>query len=182
MDNLQLLRQSFVAFVDGLWWGLRDNTGPLSMYDGYERGFKQMGIEAAEAIGGSGPEGAAKICGSVMGAIGLKVEISGSEISVTECPLWNRILERGLEFAFHIEEICWKPLLEGIAEKTGTKAQVVTSLRLNHIAKAKIDYKKGKMQRALDSGNISKEEYDKAISSLEANGTKIPKLGKYKFE
>ena len=51
MTDLDVLRTGFVAFIDGLWWGLRENTGPLSMYEGYGNGFKQMGKEIAEAKG-----------------------------------------------------------------------------------------------------------------------------------
>ncbi len=182
MENLELLRMSFVSFLDGLWWGLRDNTGPLSMYEGYKNGFRQVGNEAAAAIGGSGPKDSAKIAGQIMESMGLKVEVSESQISVMECPLWNRILKKGLEFAFHVEEICWEPMLKGIAEKTGAKPVVSTSLRLNYIAMAKIDYKKGKVKKALETGGISQEEYEKTLKSLETEANKIPNFGQYRFE
>ncbi len=182
MDNLELLRKGFVSFLDGLWWGLRDNTGPLSMYEGYENGFRQLGSEAAESIGGTGPKNAAKIAAQIMDAMGMKVEVNDQEVLVKECPLWNRILEKGLEFAFHVEEICWKPLLDGISELTGAKPKVVTSLRLNHIAKSKIDYKIGKTKKALDKGEISQDEFDKAMKSLENEAIKIPNFGQYRFE
>ncbi|MFW9932685.1 MAG: hypothetical protein ACFFDR_08515 [Candidatus Thorarchaeota archaeon] len=182
MDQLELLRMSFVSFLDGLWWGLRDNTGPLSMYEGYENGFRQLGNEAAEAIGGSGPNDSARIAGQIMDAMGLKVEVTGSEISVKECPLWNRILEKGLEFAFHVEEICWAPLLKGIAERTGAMPKVITSLRLNHIAMAKIDYKKGKAKKSFDKGEVSQEDYDSMMKSLENDANKISNFGQYRFE
>jgi len=75
MSELNILRTSFVAFVDGLWWGLRDNTGPLSMYEGYSRGFKQMGLEVAEMLGGEGAQTAAEIAGKLFTAIGLDIAI-----------------------------------------------------------------------------------------------------------
>ncbi len=71
MDELEILRASFVSFLDGLWWGLRDHTGPLSMYEGYANGFRQLGSEMAERIGGHGPEDAAKIAAQIMRSIGL---------------------------------------------------------------------------------------------------------------
>ena len=182
MESVEILRSAFVAFIDGMWWGLRDHTGPLSMYEGYERGFKQIGSETAEKIGGKGPKDAAKITGQIMESMGLTVEVDGGTVTVKECPLWNRILEKGLEFAFHIEEICWKPMLEGVSEKTGAKPKVNTSLRLNHIAKAKIDYKKAKAKKAVDSGALSKEEFDAAIKKLGEDETKIPSFGQYSFE
>ena len=182
MSDLEILRTSFVAFVDGMWWGLRDNTGPLSMYDGYERGFKQIGQEHAEKVGGKGPEAAAGIAVEIMSAMGLNVEANGAEIIVKECPLWNRINEKGLEFAFHIEEICWIPMLEGIGEKTGAKPAMESALRLNAIAKAKIEYKTGKVKAAHDKGAISQEEFDKENTKLSIEATKIPEVGRYRFE
>ena len=182
MDNLEILRTSFVALVDGMWWGLRDNTGPLSMYEGYERGFRQIGSETAEKLGGKGPNDAAKVAGQIMEAIGMKVEVDGTEVNVKECPLWNRILEKGLEFAFHVEEICWKPMLEGIGEKLDAKPKVGTSLRLNHIAMAKIEYKKAKAMKAAEKGSITKDELDQAIEKLEQDETKIASVGQYRFE
>jgi hypothetical protein len=179
--ELDILRKGFVAFLDGLWWGLRDNTGALSMYEGYSGGFRQMGLEAAEEIGGKGPEAAASIAGQVMEAIGLAVEVSGKSVIVESCPIWNRILERGLEFSFHIEEICWKPLLEGIGEKTGATPVLESSLRLAHIARAKTEYKIGKANAAFEKGKISKEERDKQIHNLQSGLDKTTKTGRYTF-
>jgi hypothetical protein len=182
MNELNTLRTSFVAFVDGLWWGLRDNTGPLSMYEGYSRGFKQIGQEVAEISGGKGAQTAAEIAGKLFTAIGLEVAIDDKSIIVKRCPIWNRILERGLEFAFHIEEICWMPMLEGIGEKTGVKPEMETSLRLAHIEAAKFLYKKDKAKAAFDKGNLTKEEYDKQIVMLDKSIENAPTLGLYRFK
>ncbi|TFG30649.1 hypothetical protein EU527_14235 [Candidatus Thorarchaeota archaeon] len=182
MTELDILRKGFVAFIDGLWWGLRDNTGALSMYEGYSRGFKQMGQELAESIGGKGPEKAAVITGEILNAIGLEVEVNKRDIFIKSCPIWNRILQRGLEFAFHVEEICWMPLLEGIAEKTGSIPIAESSLRLIHIEGAKVDYKKTKAKKAFDKGDITKEEYDKQIVILDKGIESMVKYGHYRFE
>ncbi|MBN2229263.1 MAG: hypothetical protein JW779_06675 [Candidatus Thorarchaeota archaeon] len=182
MSDLEILQKGFVSFIDGLWWGLRNNTGPLSMYEGYSGGFKQMGSEAAETFDGKGPEKAAEIAGSVLRAIGLDIEVKDKELYIKRCPIWNRILERGLEFSFHVEEICWMPLLEGIGEKTGTKPVFDTSLRLLHIESAKIEYKKSKAKKALESGKITKEEYNNQIVMLEKSVEDIAKHGHYLFE
>ncbi|MFW9909876.1 MAG: hypothetical protein ACFFEF_15015 [Candidatus Thorarchaeota archaeon] len=182
MNDLEILRTAFVAFLDGLWWGLRDNVGPLSMYEGYEGGFRQLGIELADQIGGSGPEEAAGIASEIMNAMGLETEARGTEVFVRKCPIWNRIKERGLEFAFHVEEICWKPMLEGIGEKTATTPKVITSLRLNHIAMSKITYKKSKAKTAFENGNLSQDEFDKEMAKLSSEESKIPQAGQYKFE
>ena len=182
MSELDVLRKGFIAFLDGLWWGLRDNVGPLSMSEGYVRGFRQMGEEMAEAEGAKGAEAAAKIAANLFSAMGLGVDLKGKEILVTSCPLWDRILERGLEYAFHVEEICWKPMLEGIGARTGAKPTVVSALRLIHLEKAKVDYKKGKAKKAMDKGAISKEEYNKQVTALDEILQKIPSEGCYRFE
>jgi hypothetical protein len=182
MNDLDTLRTSFVAFIDGLWWGLRDHTGPLSMYEGYKQGFKQVGLEMAEKVGGKGAEAAAEIAGKLFGAIGLDVSVDGAAITVKRCPIWNRILKRGLEYAFHIEEICWIPMLEGIGERTGAKPEMVSALRLVHIEREKIERKKSKAKSALDKDRISRDEYDKQIVMLDQTLKDTPTVGKYQFK
>jgi len=182
MNDLEILRKGFVAFIDGLWWGLRDNTGALSMYEGYSGGFRQMGKEIAEMIGGKGPEKAAEIGAEILQAIGLNVETIKKGIIIKSCPVWNRILERGLEFSFHVEEICWMPLLEGIGEITNSKPIFDTSLRLIHIENKKVEYKKARTKAAFEKGNITEEDFDKQIVILEKSLESIAKHGQYRFE
>jgi hypothetical protein len=182
MNELETLRNGFVAFIDGLWWGLRDTVGALSMYEGYAGGFKQMGKEAAERAGAKGAEDAAKTAVDVLNAIGLEVAQDEKEIIVKSCPLWNRILERGLEYAFHVEEICWKPLLAGIGEIARAKPKMESALRLLYLEKAKADYKKGKAKTALEKGTISKEEYENQVAQLEQVLENLPIEGRYKFD
>ncbi len=182
MDDLNILRTGFVAFMDGLWWGLRDTVGALSMYEGYANGFKQAGIEIAETMGGKGPADAAKVAATIMTALGLTAEAQDKDVVVKACPLWERIRERGLEYAFHVEEICWKPLLEGIGEKLGTKPIVKSSLRLAYVERAKAEYKKTKAKRALDANKISEDDYKKQIEMLEKTIQGIVEEGRYGFE
>ncbi len=182
MNELNTLRTSFVALLEGLWWGLRENTGPLSMYEGYTRGFKQIGFEIAEIDGGKGALAAAKIAGQLFAAIGLDIVVDEKTIIVKKCPLLDRILEKGLEYAFHIEEICWMPMLEGIGKKSGVKPTMDSALRLVHNAKARAEYKKGKAKAALDKGQITNEEYDKEIVMLEQRIENAPKIGLYRFK
>jgi hypothetical protein len=182
LNELEVLRKGFIAFLDGLWWGLRDNVGPLSMYEGYANGFRQIGEEKAKTDGAKGPEAAAKTAASLFSAIGLEVRLKGKEIIVKSCPLWDRILERGLEYAFHVEEICWKPMLEGIGGISGVKSTVESALRLIHLDNAKADYKRSKAKAALDKGTISKEEYDKQVSVLDEKLRKTPSEGRYRFD
>jgi len=182
VNDLEILRKSFVAFLDGLWWGLRNNTGPLSMYEGYARGFKQMGQEIAERLEGQGPSAAAEIASRLFSAIGLDVVLDNKSITVKRCPVWERILERGLEFAFHVEEICWIPMLEGIGSKTGATPEMETSLRLVHIEQAKIAYKKNKAKSTMDKGQITAEEYEKEIVMLDKILENAPTFGLYRFK
>lgn len=182
MSELEILRKGFVAFIDGLWWGLRDTVGALSMYEGYAGGFRQMGIEAAEKAEAKGAAEAAKTAVTVLNAIGLKVEQNEKEVIIKSCPIWDRILERGLEYAFHVEEICWKPLLEGIGEKARAKPRMESTLRLIHLEKAKVEYKKGKAKAAFEKGAISKEEYDNQVANLEGALQSLPKEGRYRFD
>lgn len=181
MENLETLQKGFVAFLDGLWWGLRDNVGALSIYEGYANGFKQMGQEAAERNGGKGADTAAKIAEELFKAIGLEVEKVGNEIQIKSCPLWDRILEKGLEYSFHLEKICWTPMLEGIGEKTGVLVSVESSLRMSYVNRSKIEHKKKKTKFALDKGAITKDEYDKQISNLEDTLKGMPSKGRYRF-
>lgn len=182
MSELETLRNGFVAFIDGLWWGLRDSVGALSMYEGFAGGFKQMGLEEARRASAKGAEAASGTAFKLFSAIGLKAKHEGKTIIIESCPLWNRILDRGLEYAFHIEEICWKPMLEGIGEVAGAKPYIESALRIIHLEKAKIDYKKGKARAALEKGALSKEEYDIQVASLEQALEKTPKVGRYRFD
>ena len=182
MSDLEILRKGFVAFLDGLWWGLRDNVGPLSMYEGYAEGFRRLGNEAAEKSGGKGPDSAANVATDVFRAIGLEIEQNGSEIIIKSCPIWDRILERGLEYSFHVEEICWKPMLDGIGEKMGVKSRLQSSLRLAHLSRVKIEYKKGKAKASLDTGTLEKSEFDLQMTALEQDMTEVPEFGRYHFK
>ncbi|MFQ5833800.1 MAG: hypothetical protein ACE5H4_13920 [Candidatus Thorarchaeota archaeon] len=182
MTELDALRKGLVALLDGMWWGLRDNVGALSMYEGYSGGFRQMGSEFAEAGGEKGAKGAASMAAKLFKAIGLEVARDGDSVRVISCPVWNRILERGLEYAFHVEEICWKPMLEGIGEKAGAKPMVESSLRPAHLERARLDHKRSKAKLALEKGTITEEEYESQTSVLEEGLKKIPSEGLYRFE
>ncbi|MFO7835027.1 MAG: hypothetical protein R6V83_00080 [Candidatus Thorarchaeota archaeon] len=181
MSELEKLQQAFTSFLDGLWWGLRDNVGALSMYEGYANGFELIGKQAAQEQGTKGPEEAAALAADIMRAIGLNLEVDGSEIHVSSCPIWERVHERGLEYSFHIEEICWKPLLEAIAEEAGTKAIIDSSLRLIYVNRGKIEYKRSKLQKKLEKGSISKKEHDEALAQLDKALDSVPKKGHYRF-
>ncbi|MBD3159015.1 MAG: hypothetical protein GF309_09525 [Candidatus Lokiarchaeota archaeon] len=181
MSDLDRLQEVFTVFLDGLWWGLRDNVGALSMYEGYSNGFRLIGVQAAQDQGVKGVEEATALAANIMKAIGLNLEVEGSEIRVDSCPIWDRIKEQGLEYSFHIEEICWKPLLEAIAEEAGVKAFVDSSLRQIHVKRGKIEYKRSKLQRKLEEGSIAQKEHDEALAQLDKQLDSIPEKGRYRF-
>jgi hypothetical protein len=108
--------------------------------------------------------------------------VSRNKIIVKSCPVWNRILEQGLEYAFHVEDICWKPMLDGIGEKIGVKPTIESALRLIHIERSKIDHKKGKTKAALEKGQITRDEYENQIVMLEKSLGSIPEFGTYRFD
>ena len=182
MENLEILRTGFVAFLDGLWWGLRDSTGALSMYDGYAGGFREIGKEIAKTSDEKGPEGATKVAADIFKAIGLEIEVDKTKIIVKSCPIWNRILNRGLEYSFHVETICWKPMFEGIGEIMHASPEVKSSLRLAYIAKSKAEYKKKKAKAQLDGNTITQAEYSKLVQDVDAALNKQSKFGEYSFK
>ena len=56
------------------------------------------------------------------------------------------------------------------------------SLRFAHLQSAKFAYKKEKAKKALDKGQITKEQYDKEIVMLDQGIENAPTLGKYNFK
>ncbi|MFX0045673.1 MAG: hypothetical protein ACFE8Z_07485 [Candidatus Hermodarchaeota archaeon] len=182
MAELDTLRKGIVSLLDGMWWALRDSVGALSMHEGYSGGFRQMGADFAESVGDTGAEGAARMAAELFASIGLDVEREGKAVLVKSCPIWNRILERGLEYSFHVEEICWKPMLEGIGEKAGAKPVVESSLRLAHLERGRLNHKMGKAKAALEKGKISKKDFESQIASFKQSLQQIPSQGRYRFE
>ncbi len=182
MMELDTLRQSFIAFLDGLWWGLRDNVGALSMYEGYSNGFRQMGREAAERVKEKGPRAAAHVAVDVMRAIGLEVMQEDNRVVIHSCPLWERVLKRGLEYAFHIEEICWMPLLRGIGEILGATPACESDLRTSYLERAKSEYKIKRLEQDVARGKIRQEEFQRQRAAMVADMEHVPKTGVYRFD
>ncbi len=182
MTELDTLRMSLVAFLDGLWWGLRDNVGALSMYEGYANGFRQIGREAAERVGERGPAAAARVAADVMRAMGLEVTQDANRVVIHSCPLWKRVLERGLEYAFHIEEICWMPLLRGIGERLGATPVCESDLRTAHLERAKIEYKIRRLEQDMERGKIQRDDFQRQKESLMDSMSRVPKTGVYRFD
>jgi hypothetical protein len=73
-------------------------------------------------------------------------------------------------------------MLEGIGEKVSAKPKIESVLRLIHIERSKIDYKKGKAKAALEKGQITKDEYENQIVMLEKSRESIPEFGVYRFD
>ncbi|MEM2142819.1 MAG: hypothetical protein QXS20_03495 [Candidatus Thorarchaeota archaeon] len=182
MSELELVRKSFIAFLDGLWWGLRDTVGALSMHEGYARGFRQIGIEAAERSSPRGPEAAAKTAAELMRALGLDARQEGHKITVHSCPLTDRIIERGLEYAFRIDEICWLPMMQAIGERAGAVPSCKHSLSSLYLERQRLDYKIEKAKASFEAGKLSRDEFEREMSGLEKAKNGLPDHGEYVFE
>ena len=155
--------------MDQLWWSMRDRVGALSMIECWVESWHAASIEIsklARADGLTSQETAAKI----LEILGKTVQVEGNTLRITQCPIWDQIKERGLEYAYRCEEFACTPLLRGLKETTGaSETTVETSLRLMHIERAKLEYKLSKIRKAATSDSKTQRE------KLEKELKRIPK-------
>jgi hypothetical protein len=91
--------------------------------------------------------------------LGREVQRQGDTIRVISCPLWNRIKERGLEYAYHCEEFASAPLLAGLKDALGLhEVKVETSLRLAHLERARLEYKLSQLKGAASNDSAAKKQ------------------------
>ena len=171
MEALPSLQKFVVAWMDELWWSMRDRVGALSIIEclqnswrtgGREIGMlaKQQGLPAATAVE------------SVLSMLGREVQRQDDTIRVLACPLWNRIKERGLEYAFHCEEFASAPLLAGLKDALGLReVKVETSLRLAYLDRAKLEYKLSQLKAAASGDAGAKKQR----AELEEQLKQLPK-------
>jgi len=134
--------------MDELWWSMRDRVGALSMIECLANSWQAAGREVGEMLRreGASPSDAARL---ILEMLGKKVDSGGDTLQVSSCPLWDRILEKGLEYAFRCEEFACTPLMKGLVETLGGKdAKVELSLRQVHVERAKLKYKLSKLAAA----------------------------------
>ena len=145
MDQLSLMQRFVIAWMDELWWSMRDRVGALSIIECLQNSWRAAGREVGEFLQQEGlsPTAAAKMMFEVLGR---KVSTKNGELLVSSCPFWNRIKERGLEYALRCEEFTCAPLLEGLKEAMkAEEARVDISIRQVHVERAKLEYKLSKL-------------------------------------
>ncbi len=167
MDSLTALQKFFTSWMDQLWWSMRDLVGALSMIECWVDSWHAASVEIsklARADGLAPKETAAK----TFEILGKTVKIEGNTLCITQCPIWDRIKERGLEYAYRCEEFACAPLLQGFKEAMGvTEATVETSLRLMHLERARLEYKLAKTGKAQTSDSkTQREQLEKELKQL----------------
>jgi hypothetical protein len=176
MDDLNTLQKFVVTWMDELWWSMRDRVGALSMIECLSNSWRAAGREAGELARRSGltsEEATARI----LSILGRDASAIDGTVKVTKCPLWDRICEGSLEYAFKCEEFTCAPLLAGLKEGLGAREMTVeTSMRINHVNRARLEYKISKLKSADTSDPLVKEQYselEKQLGQLSTNSACI---------
>ncbi|MFX1565224.1 MAG: hypothetical protein ACFFCH_04475 [Promethearchaeota archaeon] len=151
MDQFKALQEFIVAWMDELWWSMRDRVGALSMIESLQNAWHAAGKKVGELGKAEGLD-IVKTTETAHSMFGRTVTVNNDTILVTACPIWDRILAGQLEYALRCEDFICAPYLIGIKEALGAKdATVETNLRLAHVARVKIEYKLKKLKT---SGSI----------------------------
>jgi len=171
MEALPALQKLLVAWMDELWWSMRDRVGALSIIECLQNSWRAGGREIGEIAKQQGLSSTATV-EAVLSMLGREVQLQGNTIRVLACPLWNRIKERGLEYAFHCEEFASAPLLAGLKDALGLReVKVETSLRLAYLERAKLEYKLSQLKGSA-SGDLGAK---KQRAELEEQLKQLPK-------
>jgi hypothetical protein len=59
---------------------------------------------------------------------------------------------------------------------------MTTALRIIHIQRAKVEYKKSKATSAFEGGQLTEQEYNNEIAKLDESLKILPKFGQYVFK
>ncbi len=171
METLDTFQKFFVSWLDELWWSMRDRVGALSIIECFVNSWKAGGT----TIGKQTKHKGQNIVESIQTAhkiLGRTTSVSENTIFVSSCPFWNRIKEKGLEYALHCEEFLCAPLLDGIREALSAKeTQVETSLRLAYITRARLEYKISK----LESTALTNVDTQRQLTRLKKDLAALPK-------
>jgi hypothetical protein len=169
-EALPALQKFLVAWMDELWWSMRDRVGALSIIECLQNSWRAGGREIGETAKRQGLSAPAAM-EAVLAMLGREAQVQGNTVRVLACPLWNRIKERGLEYAFHCEEFATAPLLTGLKDALGlSEVKVETSLRLAHLDRAKLEYKLSQLK-----GTVSDASTKKQRAELEEQLKRLPK-------
>jgi hypothetical protein len=170
MDQFKTLQEFIVAWMDELWWSLRDRVGALSMIESLQNSWQAAGNKVGE-IGKAEGLNLNKTVEIAHTMIGRTVQVKNDTVNVTTCPIWERIKEGQLEYGLRCEEFICAPYLHGIKDALGGKeATVETNLRLAHVARARLEYKLKKLQSAKRTDSKVKAQ----IAELEKQLRQLP--------
>jgi hypothetical protein len=172
MDQFKTLQEFIVAWMDELWWSLRDRVGALSMIESLQNSWQAAGKKVGE-IGKAEGLNLIKTTEIAHTMIGRTVQVKNDTVNVSTCPIWEQILAGQLEYGLRCEEFICAPYLNGIKDALGGKeATVETNLRLAHVARARLEYKLKKLQTAKSVDSKVKAQ----ISELEKQLRQLPKM------
>ena len=159
MDQFKTLQQFIVAWMDELWYSLRDRVGALSMIESLQNSWKSAGQKVGEFAKAEGLSITQTVkVGHQM--LGRPATTEGKTVTTTSCPFWDRILAGNLEYGLRCEEFICAPYITGMKEALGAKEVIVeTNLRLAHIKRANLEYKLSKLKSAKsEDPSIKKEQ------------------------
>ncbi|MDO8124940.1 MAG: hypothetical protein Q6364_11245 [Candidatus Hermodarchaeota archaeon] len=173
MDQFKTLQEFITAWMDELWWSMRDRVGALSIIESLQNSWLASGRKVGELAKAEGMNLLKTVeTGNAM--FGRSVKTTKDTVIVNACPIWNRILKGNLEYGLRCEEFICAPYLTGIKEALGGKeARVETNLRLNHVARARLEYKLSKLRAASSTDSKTKPQIDELEKQL-ANLPKEP--------
>ena len=148
MDQFKTLQEFITAWMDELWWSLRDRVGALSIIESLQNSWQAAGRKVGELAKAEGMN-ILKTVETANAIFGRSIKTTRDTVIVTACPIWDRILKGSLEYGLRCEEFICAPYLTGIKEALGGKeALVKTNLRLHHVARARLEYKLSKLKTA----------------------------------
>ena len=172
MDQLKTLQEFIVAWMDELWYSMRDRVGALSIIESLQNSWRVAGRKIGEI---AKDEGLSFIETVEMGhrIFGRPVTIERGTVVATACPIWDRILAGSLEYGLRCEEFICAPFISGMKEALGAKEAVVeTNLRLAHIKRVGIEYKLSKLAVDESDDPSRKKERQNLQEQLDA----LPKI------
>ncbi len=171
MDQFKTLQEFITAWMDELWWSMRDRVGALSIIESLQNSWQAAGRKVGKLAKAEGMNILKTVeTGNAM--FGRSVKTTKDKVIVTTCPIWDRILKGNLGYGLRCEEFICAPYLTGIKDTLGAKeAMVETNLRLNHVARARLEYKFSKLKGANSSDAKTKTQ----IAELEKQLSQLPK-------
>ncbi|MFX0167996.1 MAG: hypothetical protein ACFE89_01455 [Candidatus Hodarchaeota archaeon] len=146
MDQFKTLQEFIVAWMDELWYSLRDRVGALSMIESLQNSWKAAGQKVGELAKSEGLT-IAETAKTAHHMLGRTVTLEGNTLIVTTCPIWDRILTGNLEYGLRCEEFVCAPYLDGMKGALNAKEAIVeTNLRLAYVKRAQLEYKLSKLK------------------------------------